>query len=88
MSQIIRNYISIFIIPFLIGIAVRLLCRHSKRAYLITPTSIALAVIGWAAACTIPSHGSELCGITALMVTSAAAGTLLGSLIIRLKGNR
>lgn len=85
MIQIIKNYIFIFIAPLLVGAAVRFLCRRTKRIYLVTLALIALAAIGWAAAYAIPSHGSELYGIIALFVTSAAAGALLTGLVLRLK---
>lgn len=88
MGQIIKNYIYIFIVPFLIGAGVRFLCQRSKRAYLTTLLFIVLAVIGWVVYGAIPSHGSELYGIIALALTCAAAGSLLTGLIVQLKRNR
>lgn len=85
MDQIIKNYIFVFIAPFLIGAAVRFLCRRAKRAYLITAVLTILAGIGWAAFYIVPSHGSEMYGIIALLITSAAVGALLAGLITRLK---
>lgn len=85
MGQIIKNYMFIFVAPFLIGAAVRFACRHTKRAYLITVIFTVLAIIGWVVFYTVPSHGSELYGITALIATSATIGALLIGLIMRLK---
>lgn len=85
MDQIIKNYIFIFIIPFLIGVVVRILFQRAKRAYLITSVIVVLAVIGWVAFYTVPSHGSEMYGIIALLLTCAAAGTLLTGLVVRAK---
>ena len=85
MDQIIKNYIFIFIIPFLIGIVVRILFQRAKRAYLITSVIVVLAVIGWVAFYTVPSHGSEMYGIIALLLTCAAAGALLTGLVVRAK---
>ena len=85
MDQIIKNYIFIFIIPFLIGIVVRILFQRAKRAYLITSVIAVLAVIGWVAFYTVPSHGSEMYGIIALLLTCAAAGALLTGLVVRTK---
>lgn len=85
MDQIIKNYIFIFIIPFLIGVVVRILFQRAKRAYLITSVIAVLAVIGWVAFYTVPSHGSELYGIIALQVTCAAVGALLIGLVVRAK---
>lgn len=88
MGQIIKNYVFIFIIPFLAGAAVRFLFRRTKRAYLFTLVFIAFAVIGWIVAYGISTHGSEFYGLIALQTTSAAAGTLLIGLITQLKRNR
>ena len=85
MGQIIINYLFIFIVPFLIGAAVRFLLRRIKRAHRITLVSMALAAIGWFVFYTVPSNGSELYGIIALHLTSIAAGALLAGLILRLK---
>ena len=85
MDQIIKNYMFIFIIPFLIGIVVRILFQRAKRAYLITSVIAVLAVIGWVAFYTVPSHGSEMYGIIALLLTCAAAGALLTGLVVRAK---
>lgn len=85
MDQIIKNYIFIFIIPFLIGVVVRILFQRAKRAYLITSVIVVLAVIGWVAFYTVPSHGSEMYGIIALLLTCAAAGALLTGLVVRAK---
>lgn len=85
MGQIIKNYMFIFVAPFLIGAAVRFACRHTKCANLITVVFTVLAIIGWVVFYTVSSHGSESYGITALIVTSAAIGALLIDLIMRLK---
>lgn len=86
MSQIIKNYLFILIVPCLIGAAVRFLCRRTKRAYLPGLVLTALAAAGWTVFRAAPAHGSELYGILALQATSAAAGALLTGLLIRLKG--
>ena len=85
MDQIIKNYMFIFIIPFFIGVVVRILFQRTKRAYLITSVIAVLAVIGWVAFYTAPSHGSELYGIIALLLTCAAAGALLTGLVVQAK---
>ena len=85
MGQIIKNYMFIFVVPFLIGITVRFLCRRIQRAYLITWVFIVFAVIGWIVYYVVPSYGSEVYGIIALMVTSAATGSLLTGIAFSLK---
>lgn len=87
MGQIILNDLFVFVVPFLIGTAVRLLCRRTEKAWLAALILAVLAVIAWAAACIIPSHGSELYGIIALAASSMAVGALLAGLIMRLKRN-
>jgi len=88
MKQIIMNYLGIFIVPALIGFAVRFLLRRSQKGYWVTVGLAILTVIGWIAANTIPNHGSELYGILALMMTSALAGSFVTGLVVRLKANR
>lgn len=85
MDQIIKNYMFIFIIPFLVGVVVRFLFQRTKRAYLITSVIAVLTVIGWVVFYTVPSHGSELYGIIALLLTCAAVGTLLTGLVVQAK---
>ena len=88
MTQIIINYLFIFAAPFLIGAAARFLFRHEKRAYLITLAFTALAVVGWVVFYTVPSYGSEIYCILALLATSTAVGAMLIGLIIQLKRYR
>ena len=88
MKQIIMNYLGIFIVPALIGFAVRFLLRRSKKGSWITGGLAILTVIAWIAANTIPTHGSELYGIVALMVTSALVGAFVTGLVIRFKASR
>ena len=85
MRQIIWNYMGIFVIPMVIGFVVRLLCHRITKAHFVTIGLLLLTVAAWAAAYVIPSHGSELYGILALMVTSAAIGSLLTGFVIRMK---
>lgn len=88
MSQIIQNYMFVFIAPFLAGTAVRLLLRKVKRGYLITLAFSALAVILWMIFYAVFSHGSERYGLLALQATSTAAGALLTGLTAWLRKNR
>ena len=88
MKQIIINYLGVFIVPALIGFVVRFLLRRSRKGYWVTAGLAVLTVVGWIAYNTIPSHGSELYGILAAMITSALAGSFVTGLVIRLKVNR
>ena len=88
MKQIIFNYLWVFIIPALIGFLLRFFFRRAKRGSLITAALIALAVLSWIVATVIPSHGSELYAIRAMMVTSSSVAALVTDLVIRLKAKR
>ena len=88
MKQIIFNYLCVFVIPALIGFLLRFFFRRAKKGSLITAAWIALVVLSWIAATVIPSHGSELYAIRAMMVTSASISSLVTGLAIRHKANR
>ena len=88
MKQIIFNYLWVFIIPALIGFLLRFFFRRAKKGSLITAALIALAVLSWIVATVIPSHGSELYAIRAMMVTSSSVAALVTDLVIRLKAKR
>lgn len=40
MGQILINYVSLFVVPIIIGVFVRFFCRHMKRAYLVTDSIV------------------------------------------------
>ena len=88
MGQIIWNYMGIFVIPMVIGFVVRFLCRRITKAHFVTIGFLLLTAAAWVAAKVIPSRGSELYCILALMVTSAAIGSSLTGFAIRLKQKR
>ena len=88
MKQIIFNYLCVLIIPALIGFLGRFLFRRAKRGYLITVALLALTILGWIAANVIPSHGSELYAIRAMMITSASVAALVTEVMIRFKSKR
>jgi len=85
MGQIILNYIFIFVIPLIVGLALRLLFRRVKRAYWITVGLLIFAVAAWVIAATVPTHGSERYGLLAVQMTSGAIGALLTGLVIHWK---
>lgn len=87
MGQLIKVYMMLYIVPFLTGVAVRFLCRHIKRGYVVTLLIFVLAVIAWVVLYTVPANGDQLHGFTAHMATSAAVGAVLAGLITQLKQN-
>ena len=85
MKQIIVNYLFIFGLPVIIGLAVRIILQRFNKAYLATALFAILTAIGWCVANTIPSYGSELHAILAIQATAAFVSSLLTGLILRLK---
>ena len=85
MKQIVINYLFIFGLPILVGLAVRLLTRRFRKGYVATVVFAALALAGWVAVKTVPTYGSELYGILAMQATAAFVSSLLTGLILKLK---
>ena len=85
MKQIIVNYLFIFGLPVIIGLAVRIILQRFNKAYLATALFAILTAIGWCVANTIPSYRSELHAILAIQATAAFVSSLLTGLILRLK---
>ncbi len=83
MAQWMKNIIRIFIVPFVVGLLLRLFIRKKRNAYLLTVFAIFLALFAWIAAYLIPNHGSEIYGILAMMVTMFASGTILSEIVCR-----
>ena len=85
MKQIIINYLFIFGLPVIIGLAVRIILQRFNKAYLVTTLFAILTAIGWYIANAMPSYGSELHGILAIQTTVVFVSSLLTGLILRLK---
>ena len=88
MKQIIINYLFIFGLPVIIGLAVRIILQRFNKAYLVTTLFAILTAIGWYIANAMPSYGSELHGILAIQTTVVFVSSLLTGLILRLKKKR
>jgi uncharacterized membrane protein YedE/YeeE len=87
MVQIMLNYLYIFIIPIIIGFAVRFFTRKIKRAYWVTVFFLVLSFVAWIIVYVVPSKGSEMHGIWALQATAAAIGSLVTGIAIWLKNS-
>lgn len=85
MGQIILNCFVVFILPIIIGIAVRVAVRKMRKPFIVTGGLILLAVVMWAIVVIVPSHGSEANGIMATMATCLAGGALVAGLITRIR---
>ena len=59
MGQILFNIFMVYILPVIIGIAVRVAVRKMRKPFIVTVGLILLAVVMWAIAVIVPSHGSE-----------------------------
>jgi uncharacterized membrane protein YedE/YeeE len=87
MVQIMLNYLYIFIIPIIIGFAVRFFTRKIKRAYWATVFFLVLSFVAWIIVYVVPSKGSEMHGIWALQATAAAIGSLVTGIAVWLKNS-
>ena len=85
MKQIIINYLFVFGLPIIIGLAVRILFQRFNKAYFSTVAFAVLALVGWVVVNAVPSNGSELYGILATQATVAFASSLLTGLVLKLK---
>ncbi len=85
MKQIIINYLFIFGLPIIVGLAIRILLQRFNKAFFVTVVFAVLALVGWVVVNVVPSHGSELYGILAVQATTAFVSSLLTGLVLRLK---
>ena len=85
MTQIILNYLMIFILPFLAGILLRSLFRKKARGWIVTVIAAVFALVTSIVAFTVPSHGSEVNGILMYQAICLLVGVLLAAGIIRLR---
>ncbi len=88
MGQIVINYLSIFIIPFLFGAILRVFWHKSKKAYLVTAISAVVTVICFIIAQNPPVSGSELYGIRTLIAASFTVGSFVFGAVIRIIKSR
>lgn len=88
MVQIILNYLYIFIMPIIIGFAVRFFTRKINQAYWVTVFFVLLSVVSWKIVYTVPSYGSEMYGIRAFQATAAAIGSLVTGITFRLRNSK
>ena len=85
MKQIIINYLFIFGLPIIVGLAVRILLQRFNKAYFATVVLAVLTLVGWVVVNVVPSNGSELYGILAIQATVAFVSSLLTGLVLKLK---
>lgn len=88
MKQIILNYLTIFILPFLLGAFVRFLLRKFSRAWLATAVCAVLTATMFALFLTVDSFGNEAFGIWLYVASCLLLGSLLTGTIARLLNRR
>ena len=84
MAQIIKNISFVFILPLLIGFLARFLIRKTNRAFILTICLGVLAAIMWGINFVVPSHGSELYGILAMIASCLAVGSVIAEVVTRI----
>lgn len=87
MKTIIINYLWIFGLPLLIGIALRILLNRLPKPYLVTAVLGIVTLIAWCIAMFNPISGSELFGLLAIQATMAFAGSLVTGLVLNCLGH-
>ncbi len=87
MNTITLNMLYIYVLPALVGIAVRVLMNRFKRSWLATAVLGILTLIAWGIWLFNPIPGSELFGILALQVSIAFAASLLTGVILNCLGH-
>lgn len=84
MKQIVLNYLTIFIIPFLLGAFIRFLLRKFSKAWLTTAFCAALLLVALIVKMTVDSHGNEMYGILLYQAVCLSAGALFTGVIMRM----
>ena len=82
MKTIIINYLWIFGLPLLIGIALRVLLNRFRKAYLVTAVLGIVTLIAWCIAMFNPIQGSEMFGLLAIQATTAFAASFVTGLVL------
>ena len=82
MKTIIINYLWIFGLPLLIGIALRILLNRLPKPYLVTAVLGIVTLIAWCIAMLNPISGNEMFGLMAVQATTAFAASFVTGLIL------
>ncbi len=87
MKQIVINWLFVFILPLVLGAALRFACRKRKKAWLLTLAAAVLAAAACAVACAPPVSGNEAYGIRTVQAALFAAASCLTGILTRKKGS-
>ena len=87
MKTIIINYLWIFGLPLLIGIALRVLLNRFRKAYLVTAVLGIVTLIAWCIVIFNPIPGNEMFGIFGIQATTAFAASFVTGLVLNYFGH-
>lgn len=88
MKQIFLNYLTIFILPFLLGALVRFLLRKFSKAWLATAVCAVLTVTMFVLFLAVDSLKNEAFGIWLYMASCLSLGSLLTGGIVKITGRK
>lgn len=86
--QIFLNYLTIFIIPVLVGISFRLIFRKKSKAWLVSAVFALITALFGVLTLLLSSGGNESFGLLTISSASALASSLVCGVIIRLAGRK
>ena len=88
MKQIIVNYLLIIGLPIIVGIGICILEMYFQKEYIFRILLSIITVISWIIAKTIPTHGSELLEILALMITNVLIAYVVTGFLVKWKSKQ
>ncbi len=84
MSQLILDYLFIIILPFLVGVMLRLVADRTRKPFIVTICLSVLAVLMWILSAVMSKSGSDTGSIKALMTSFSVIGSIAVGLLIRI----
>ncbi len=85
---VIEIYAFLFVVPFMAGLIIRLICSKFKKFYLLSICLLGLTIIAFIVVANMNTHGSEGPMLRVVQLASFTAGTLLAEVIRYFRKNR
>ncbi len=82
MTQEIKNILTIFIVPVIVGIVFRLLFLKNRKGFVVTAVEGGIALIMFLLTVTVDTQGNEFLGIWFLMTLFAFIGSLVTEIAV------
>ena len=76
-----------YVVPFLIGIVLRILLNRLKKPYLVTAVLGNVTLIAWCIVLFNPIPGNEMFGIFGIQATTAFAASFVTGLVLNYFGH-